>query len=61
MHPHLKHGPRSGHQELLELQNSVGHQELEVQLDGVPKGWGDMSGCLDVVAENFTSTVETTC
>jgi hypothetical protein len=35
--------------------------ELDAQLDGVPEGWGDMSGCLDVVAENFAPVVETDC
>jgi hypothetical protein len=49
------------HWELLELLDSAGRQELVVQLDGVPKGWGDMPCYLDVVAENSASAAEIDC
>jgi hypothetical protein len=32
-----------------------------VQLDGVPEGWGDTPGCLDVGAENFVSAAKIDC
>jgi hypothetical protein len=31
------------------------------QLDGVPKGWGDTPGYLDIVAENSASATEIDC
>jgi hypothetical protein len=46
---------------VLGLQNSAGCQELDAQLDGVPEGWGDTSGCLDVVAENSALVAEIDC
>jgi hypothetical protein len=47
-----------GHRELLD---SAGRLELEAQLDGVPEGWGNTSGCLDVVAENSAIAAEIDC
>jgi hypothetical protein len=44
-----------------ELLEFAGCQELEVKLDGVPEGWGDMLGYLDVVAENSTFAAEMDC
>jgi hypothetical protein len=50
-----------GHGELLVLLDSAGRHELEAQLGGVPKSWGNTPGCLDIVAENSASLAEIDC
>jgi hypothetical protein len=54
-YPQLKNGPQGS------APGAAGLQELEAQLDGVPEGWGDMPGYMDVVAENSTAAGEIDC